>query len=220
MKFGMREIEGEPKQWLWNPVRNALVNVKGFGIVQVFEVFDTETGEGKYEGITLSEGIGEVDVVIDEDGNFAFVEQDRFVVIPPEHLNEIWDKGVPDVFAIEQIGYSFIEVPRGFSGEIILEAEEETQRKIERVIAQLGNTNQNTANISTSPKVYLAMASKLPSGREQDPGEIIKRVVWMTPEQVREFETDCGFTNSALRKARQFLLKSEDPFLRDIGERI
>lgn len=215
--FGIKPVKKDPKQWVWVPEENALVNKK-YGRVQVVQVYDKETGENRYEGIVLIESAGEVDVVIDESGRFAFVEQDRHAVIPLEILNNIWDKGVPDIFAVDT-GVSFIEVPRGFNNVVLREAEEETQRKVE-LIAQVGNITQNTANCATSPRLYLAMATKLPAEREQDPNEIIKRVIWKTPEEVRRFKTTCAFTNSALRQTRQFLLESEDPFLKDIGERM
>jgi len=215
--FGIKPIK-RPEQWIWVPEENALINVGGYGRVQVVQVYDEETGENKYEGIVLVEPMGEVDVVIDEIGRFAFVNQDRHVVIPTEILNVIWGKGVPDIFAVDT-GVPFIETPRGFNNVVLREAEEETQRKVE-LIAQIGNITQNTANCATSPKLFLAMATEFPSDRKQDPNEIIKEVIWKTPEEVRAHKTTCAFTNSALRQTRQFLLESDDPFLKDIGERM
>jgi len=213
----LKPIEGDTEQWQWYPERNALENPK-FGRIQVMAVCDPVTGEMKYEAPIYVESRGEVNVVVNDDGKIAFVVQNRHAVIPVEYLNKTWRGSLPEIPEIKQ-GVTVVELPRGFADGVMQEAEEETGFKVNPV-AQIGNVNSNTAVFGTSPIVAVGKATKIPSDIPPDPGEKILNVLWLTPEETRELDTICGFTDAILRKFRLWTLKQEDRFWRDIGERM
>lgn len=212
-----------PTQWVVG--ENGIVNSR-FGIIRVINV--TQDGRPVYEGVNFSESDGSIVIVADIDDAYnpriAVVEQERFAVIDPKYLNEHWQKGVPDIFDSEMkahMGLSMKELPRGFneSKDVFREGEEETGRKI-KPVAQIGNVNANTANTATSPRIVVAQATKLPSEWKQDPNEIIKQVLWLSPEEVVKTISLCGFSMAALWVFRQWCLNNPEPVWKIIGGKL
>jgi len=215
--FVLKPIEGNTEQWRWNSKRNALENPK-FGRIQVMAVCDPATGEIEYETPIYVESRGEINVTVNDDGKIAFVVRNRHAVIPTKYLNKIWWGSLPEIAEIKQ-GVTVVELPRGLTKGVMQEAEEEMGFKVDLVV-QIGNVNSNTAIFGTSPIVTVGKATKIPSDIPPDPKEKILSVLWLTPEETREMDTICGFTNAVLRKFRLWALKQEDLFWRNIGERM
>lgn len=215
----LKAIEGPTTQWVWNPETNTLGNPK-YGQIQVMAVCDPVTGAMRYEAPVYTEGRGEIDVVVNDEGKIALVVQNRPVMIPAKILNQKWGKEPPKThyLSIRQ-GMTMVEMPRGFNQGVMQEGEEETGYKI-LASDVIGNINSNTAVFGTSPIIAVGKAWKIESDMPPDPGEKILKVLWAEPEEIREADLICGFTVGALWKFRAWALKQKDPFWRKIGEKL
>lgn len=215
----LREIDGELSQWLWDPRTKTVENPK-YGRIQVMAVCDPVTGKMRYEAPIYTESFGEIDVVANNEGEIAFVMQNRPAIIVTDVLNQKWKNSPPKVHELSvRNGMTMIEFPRGFSKGIMHEGEEETGFKIVG-IDRIGNVNSNTAVFGTSPAVAVGKAYKVESDLPPDPGEKILNVLWAKPEEIREMDILCGFTSASLWLFRAWALRQSDPFWRNIGEKL
>lgn len=221
MSNKIRKMTHGPVQW--TGAENGIVNPR-FGEITVAQVIDGQTGMERFEVPIIAEKKGAIYVIVDPVSlRIAFVKQVRPVVIDPEYLNSVWDKGIPSVSdpeVLEHMGVLATELPRGFvfGKNILAEAEEETQFVVE-LVSSIGNVNSNTANYATSPEVIVAMATMAPSDRIQPADEQIVEVVWLTGEEIFEQVGLCLFSLGSIAKFRAWCYKSPDEFWRNIGEK-
>jgi len=211
-------------QWKWNEEEKKLENPK-FGFIQLVDVCDGD--KALYQQPVWSEVRGVVNVIVSDEGRIAFVEQERHAIMPLEVYIATWEVA-PPLFVRTVItrtkkavlmGIVGHELPQGFTNALLGEVEEETRYRAGEIIFQT-NINANTSLFATSPLVMVTRATKIPADTPPDPTEKIRRVVWLSPEEVREVQTLCSFTHSALRLFRLWAMKQEDEFLRNIGQRL
>jgi len=222
----IKRIEGDLRGWEWNEEEQYLGNPT-IGRIQLVSVL-CDNGKELYQQPVWLEQRGEVNIIVNDSQRIAFIEAVRHAVIPLNYYLDKWNdwrplKGdtqmrIPNPTDLEP-GVTQLEIPRGFTNVILREAEEEAGYKVE-MITGLGNVNPNTAFFGTSPFVYLCKATTILSEVPPDPHEVIRKVVWLTPEEAREVETLCGFTFSSLFLFRRWALKQEDKFWRDMGKRL
>lgn len=203
-----------PRQWTWNPEKDRLENPK-FGYIQVVDVCDGE--KRLYQQPIWSEARGEVNVIVNDEGEIAFVEQERHAVILPQLYAGKW-KEAPEILQYDT-GATELELPRGFANALLAEAEEETRYKAGEIVFQT-HICANTSFFATSPFVVICRATKIPAEVPSDPNEKIRRVLWLSPKEVRKVETICSFTYSALWIFRLWALKQQNDFWRGIGEKL
>ena len=193
-----------------------------FGRVQVIDHLGPE-GKPAYPAPIWSQTRGEVVCTVNDQFQIAMAEQIRPVVLDPALYADRWaDLGIIDPFSPEFIGkqgMTLLEMVRGYTQALGDEAREETRYEIEKV-AVIGHHNTDTANMVTSPFVVVAKGTSRPSGMAPDPNEQIKRVVWIPAEETRDLDTICGFTHGVLHQVRGWALKQDDPFWRELGERL
>lgn len=222
----IEKIETETKGWSWNEEEKYLGNPK-FGRIQIVSVCDEE-GREIYQQPVWLEQRAEIDIVVNERQQIAFIETVRHALIPPAEYADKWnDWGSPgddNRMMIPhptdlQTGVSQLEIPRGGTNIALREAEEETGYKVE-MVEFLGHMNMNTAWFGTSPFVYVCKALPIPSEVPPDPQEVIRKVVWLSPEEAKEVDTLCGTSYAVLFLLRRWALKQEDSFWREIGERL
>lgn len=214
---------GKTTQWKVSVPTNEIANPR-VGLVGVYSVQNEENKE-LFKAIALIDAPGNVIFVINELGQIALVENYRHMVMPIETLAEIWHGGVAAVqsaIARGDVGTWSLEIPRGFNAtrDVLKGGEEETQRTLEVIEENIGHINPNTGNCITSPWVTLAKASKMPATRAADPNENIRKVLWVEPEELMNHNIFCGFSLAAITLARHHLKKSENDFLREVGERM
>jgi len=224
--MNIERIERELIGWGWNEEGHYLGN-PGFGRIQLVAVCDDEGKEIYQQPVWLGQR-GEVDVIVNDAQKIAFIEAIRHAVIPPAEYAERWNEWqsskednrmlIPHPADL-RTGVVQLEIPRGFTNVALREAEEEVRYEVELTVC-LGHLNMDTAFFGTSPLVYVCRASSIPSDVPPDPQEIIRRVVWLLPEEAREVETLCGVTFSTLFLFRRWAFKQEDDFWREIGERL
>lgn len=200
----------------------AIIGNGAFGQIRVVEMLKPD-GSVAYRAPIWSQKRGEVVCTVNDQFQIAMVEQLRPVVLNPALYADQWDElGIIDPFSpefIEQQGMTLLEMVRGYTQTLGDEAREETRYDIEKV-AVIGHHNTDTANMVTSPFVVVAKGTSRPSGMAPDPNEQIKRVVWVPAKETREMNTICGFTHGVLHQVRSWALKQDDPFWRELGERL
>lgn len=201
-------------QWKWDETEKKLENPK-FGFIQLVDVCDGD--KVLYQQPIWSEIRGEVNVIVNDEGQIAFVEQERHAVIQPDSYLDEWQEA-PDIFKAKT-GVVQLELPRGFTKTLLGEVEEETRYRAGEIIYQT-NGNPNSSVFATSPFVMVTKATKIPADAPPDPTEKIRQVVWLSPEEICETETLCDFTEANLRRFRKWALKQEDEFLQNIGQRL
>ncbi len=206
--------KSELNQWKMDLSEGTLENPR-FGMIQLVDVCDGN--KRLYQQPIWSETRGEVDVIVNDTGEIAFVEQERHAVIPPKLYENIWG-AAPDRLSIKG-GIIELELPRGFANVIMAEVEEETRYKGGEVLYTT-HINPNTSLFATSPFLVVSLATKIPATAPSDPNEKIRRVVWLSPEETREVETLCAFTHAGLRIFRLWALKQDNSFWQDIGGRM
>ncbi len=218
--FELRKIKKETKQWKLKLDENVLENPR-FGRIEVVMVTDQKSREEIYEAPIYTESRGEVNVVVNDKGEIAFVVQDRHAVIPLEYLNKNWTNTPLKILEVPH-GVRMTELPRGFSTGVMQEAEEETRFKVEP-IAQIGNINVNSAIFGTSPIVRVGRATKIPAEIPQDPKEKILKVLWLGPEEITEKiakkEIFDGFTLGGLMQFITWGKKQKDPIIKNSAAR-
>lgn len=179
----IRKIIGGLKGWTWNATNHFLGN-PGFGRIQLVSVCD-EAGKEVYQQPVWLEQRGEIDIVVNDKQEIAFVESVRHAVIAPDRYSGGWhnwkppkgnsNMGIPHPADLGA-GIVELEIPRGFNNVLVQEAEEETRFKV-ALVTPLGHLNANTAFFGTSPFVYLCKAFPQPSVIPADPNEPIRQVV-------------------------------------------
>lgn len=222
----IRRIETGTKGWSWNEEEKYLGNPK-FGRIQLVSVCDKE-GREIYQQPVWLEQRAEIDIVVNERQQIAFIETVRHALILPAEYADKWNDWGPQGDdnrmliphpADLQTGVSQLEIPRGGTNIALREAEEETGYKVE-MVEFLGCMNMNTAWFGTSPFVYVCKALPVPSEVPPDLQEVIRKVVWLSPEEAKEVDTLCGTSYAVLFLLRRWALKQEDSFWRGIGERL
>jgi len=200
----------------------AVVANARFGRIQVVEMLDAEK-KVMYRAPIWSQARGEVVCTVNDNFGIAMTESFRPAVLDPILYADRWaELGIIDPFApefVEKQGMTLLEMVRGYTQVLGDEAREETRYDIEKVAA-IGHHNTDTANMVTSPFVAVAKGTTRPSGKEPDANEQIKRVVWVPAEATRDLPTICGFTHGVLHQVRGWALKQDDPFWRELGERL
>jgi len=224
------QIQGELKGWTWDEDAQALFN-PAFGRIQMIAVLNSD-GSVNHHRPAWVETRGEITVVVNDEGSFAFVRQMRPVVIPPENYAAKWQEWSPPKGSSELLiphpadlspGVDCLEVPRGFSNGLLHEAEEETRFRVEQPpVAHLGvgHVNMNTTFMATSPFALLCKATRVPSDLDPDPDEPIREVLWLPPEEASEILTLDANTYALLWLVRKWALKQEDSFWGEIAERL
>ena len=228
LKYHITLIEGKPKDWLWDPQQKALRHIgkvgeeeKSLGIIQLVSVRDS-SGREIYQQPWWLESRGEVDIVVDEHQRFVLVEAERHAVIPPENYRDVWDdKAPPEPYEYQNCaGVVSLELPRGFCGSLIQEAEEETRLKVE-LVAIIGHSNANTSFFGTSPFVVVCKARPIQSDRHKEPNENIRKVILKSPEEVARMTTLCNFTKGALWDFCRWAFTTQpDPWWKQVAEMI
>jgi len=222
----IKKIEAGAKGWGWNEEENYLGNPK-FGRIQLVSVCDEE-GKEIYQQPVWLEPKGEIDIIVNELQQIAFIEIVRHALIPPAEYTDKWNDweslGDDNRMLIPhpadlRAGVSQLEIPRGLTNITLREAEEETGYKVE-MVELLGRINLNTAHFGTSPFVYVCKALPVSSEVPPDPKEAIRKVVWLSPEETREVDTLCGISLAVIFLFRRWSLKQEDNFWREIGKRL
>ncbi len=197
------------------------------------EVFFIAQPDGAIAGMCniRTETPGEVNIVIREkDMAIAFVSKYRNQVLPHSEANIAWrNTGNLDLLSAPQLGMDTLEVTRGWTynpekpWKVMTEGQEETGLVVTN-ITPIGYIYPNTGNCSTWADVSFGIATDQPYGKSVDNLEAteIKKVVWLTPNKVRDYVANefCGFSIAALNKFRVYALKSQDNFLREMGQRL
>lgn len=201
-----------------------------FGSSRLFWVVDRE-GTPMYETLIRTETPGEVNIVVrKEDGAIAFVNKYRANVLPKTPENEAWrNEGNLDILTAPQLGMDMLELTRGWTfnpespWKVMTEGQEETGLVVESV-QELPHIYPNSGIISTWVDISWGFATDRPYGKTVDEMEKveIKKVVWLTPQEVRRYMLggNCAFSKSALATFRVFALESDNPFLRELGSQL
>lgn len=190
-----------------------------FGDVQVVHIHNEE-GKSVYEQVLFSEPRGEIDIIVNDEGQIAFVVNERHAVLDPALYAKDWGKAPVDYFAFEpeQRGMTVLELPRGLNTKLMGEANEEAKYEVADTEI-IGNMNVNTASVVTSPFVAVGRATRrIENAVEHDPNERVIGVKWLTPKEARNIDTIDAFTHAALHMVRSWALDQVDPFWHTLGE--
>lgn len=221
--YKIRPIHGYLKGWTWDADQKALryydlCQRSSLGVIQLVSIQNSK-GEEIYQQPLWLESRGEVDIIVDANQHFILIEVERHAVIPPSDYACDWKGEPPDPFR-HQSGVKELELPRGFANAFGQEAEEETGYKVE-FVAAISHSNTNTAFFGTSPFVVVCKAHAVPSHRQPEPAEQIRRVVTKTPEEVAKLTTYCGLTKAALWDFCHWaFIDQKDPWWKKVAERI
>lgn len=174
---------------------------------------------------------GEVNIVIREgDMSIAFLWKYRNQVLPKNVENIAWrNAGNLDLLSAPQLGMDMLEITRGWiynpnkPWKVMTEGQEETGLVVTGV-QSIGETYQNTGIISTWTDISFGFATAMPYGKPVDEMEAteIKKVVWLTPSEVRKFiatQSD-GYSLAALNKFRIFAINSDSRYLQELGRQL
>ena len=201
-----------------------------FGSTEVFFIVKPD-GTIDGECNIRTETPGEVNIVIRKsDMAIAFVWKYRNQVLPRTEANIAWrNTGNLDLLSAPQLGTDTLELTRGWTynpekpWKVMTEGQEETGLVVTNV-TPIGSIYPNSGNCSTWADVSFGIATDEPYGKSVDELEAteIKKVVWLTPDKVREYiaNESCGFSLAALNKFRVFALNSTDEFLRELGSKL
>lgn len=194
------------------------------------EIFFIVRPDGTIDGECniRTETPGEVNIVIREsDMAIAFVWKYRNQLLPKTEENVAHrNTGNVDLLSYPNLGMDILEITRGWTYNpekpwvMMTEGQEETGLVVDGV-THIGETYQNTGMISTWTDISFGYATNTLYGKPVDELEKseIKKVVWLTPDEVREFiatQSD-GYSLAALNKFRVYCTKSEDAFLKKLG---
>ena len=222
----INKIKGDLKGWVWNQQNNCLANPL-LGRIQVVSVCD-EKGVEVYQQPVWLETKGEINIIVNDKQKIGFIKTTRHVVIPPAKYAKKWSDWkaesendnllIPHPVDLKP-GIDELELPRGFSNVSLQKAEEEIRYKV-KLVSSLGHLNANTTFFATSPFVLACKALPIPSDISPDPREVIKKVIWLSPEETQKIDTLCGFTYASLFLFRRWALKQKEHFWKNIGERM
>jgi hypothetical protein len=225
-----KSVSSNPVNALVRPPWATVQTSKAFGSTEVFFIVRPD-GTIDGECNIRTETPGEVNIVIREsDKAIAFVRKYRNQVLPRSEANIAWrNTGNLDLLSAPQLGMDTLELTRGWTynpekpWKLMTEGQEETGLVVTG-ITSIGHIYPNTGVISTWADLSFGIASNKLYGKPVDKLEAseIKKVVWLTPSEVREYIADesCGFSIAALNKFRVYALNSQNEFLRELGQQL
>jgi len=209
----VKKIGGQLTEWVWDEASLSLRHHPrhgrgSLGTIQMISVCDSN-GKELYQQPWWLESRGEVSIVADEKGRIGFVEIDRHCVIPLSEYFSNWGISPPEPFVLPS-GSRHLELPRGFSGAILEEAQEETMLKVTHELT-IDNVNSNTSFFATSPSIELYRAEAVSSGYSPMENEQIRRVIFLDPADIAHLRTICGYTKASLWSFIVWATKSDAP---------
>jgi hypothetical protein len=210
--YTIKPIAGSSGAWSWDSNKKQLEfrdhkTNRPLGLIQMTSIQDEKSKE-IYQQPWWLESRGEIDIIATPDERIVFVQVERHSVIPPELYEKDWGENPPDPFRYIS-GIIELELPRGFSGAIKIEAEEETMYQVEYVDT-IGHVNGNTSFFATSPFIVVYKALPENSGKKADPSERILKVEPLKSEEIAHLETMCGFTRAALWEFCKWAFTKQD----------
>src|SRR5271157_1314085 len=124
----IRPIQSSLDTWSWNSSEKYLAfrdnkTNKPLGKIQMVSI-QGQNSEQIYQQPWWLESRGEIDIIVTPKNEIAFVLIERHCVIPPDLYVDNWDERPPNPFELKS-GMKENELPRGFSANYKIEAEEE-----------------------------------------------------------------------------------------------
>lgn len=218
--YSLENVDSGLDEWIWEEdhfrlVHKSSLSNTSLGYIQMVSVVDEE-GIHRYQQPWWIESRGEIDLILTEQRQFVFVEAERHAVVPPAQYVSSWGNQPPQISDMEP-GLVQLELPRGFSGHTMQEAEEETQYRV-RYVDTIGQVNANTSFFGTSPLIVVYLATRRDPDLYQESNERIREVRLIQPSEVADIDTLCGFTRAALWEfCRWSLSRQEDEWWVGIG---
>lgn len=174
-------------------------------------------GEKQYSPQLMNaQSAGEIDVIVrdlETAPKIAVVLKQRDTPADPRLYEYDWLNGfTPDPMSIlSKLGLQVLELPRGLSevgAKLGGEGEEEFMVEITAAL-EIDRINTDTACMVTAPKVVLCETQAVAAPEKKDEHEAVSitKLLWYTPDDLRNMETICGMTKAALWSLRCYLLK-------------
>ncbi len=222
-------IRTKCKEWKWDESKAELSN-PSIGSIRLVDVVNRNTGEALYDQPIWSEKRGEVLVVVHEITKcIAFVLAERHAPICIPDLDGAWKTSpgiAPNPLSL-RTGIIQLELPRGWTENLAIEAEEEVQLSVKSAYP-IGRANGNTAFWATSPIVAAVRVGTDKSARGLEPRERIIGVRWLELENAFNVDTICALTAKGLLDFRKWCIECyrgrhpvpDHDFWGDIGRKL
>lgn len=206
-KFVVRRAGPEdrfPKQWKWDPEQRRLENKLHGCAVQVFDAVREVDGEVVYEGIALESRRVEIHLVVRQDDlNIGFVFHRRLSVIPPIISTTLFEKDSGRILSVLEhgLGIEEYETSHGLARNKLEEVLQEIGLKIINA-EQIGFIKDSPSLGGVAHELFAVIVGRESSGESPEMNEEIQYVKFFPPEEVRNIQTICGLTQSALWRFR------------------